>query len=408
MARKPEILVGVDIGTAKCTVVVGESSPSGSLRIVGVGGAPSEGLQKGVVVNMEATVQSTAQAIKEAEISAGCEIHSVFVGVDGGHIRAFNSHGVVGVKGGEITRTDVDRVLEAARAVALPPDRDILHIVPQQFICDGQDGVKDPVGMAGVRLEAHVHLITTAIASAHNVIKCCQRTGLHVVDLVLTPLAASAAVLTPEEKELGVALIDVGAGTTGVLVFQHGSVRHTAVLSIAGNHVSGDVAAGLRTPFREAERLKRRFGCALAALAPADEILDVPSVGGRTPQQFSRRLLGEIIEPRLEEIFTLVHGQLDRAGAATGLTSGIVLTGGSVLLPGAAALAERVLRMPVRLGIPLDCDGLDETLPGPACAAAVGLLRYGVLPSEHVATVDDADLLNKVRRRMVGWLKAFM
>ena len=409
MAKKPELLVGLDVGTAKIAAVVGELAPGGTLTIVGYGAAPSEGLRRGVVVNMEATVQGIASAVKEAELRAGCEIHTVFATVGGAQIKGFNSHGVVAIKNGEVASADVDRVFDAARAVALPMDQDILHVLPQEFVVDGQDGIKEPVGMSGVRLEARVHIVSTAIASAQNVIKCCQRAGLHVVDLVFAPFAAAEAVLSPEEKELGVAVVDIGAGTSGVLAFTGGAVKHTAVLSVGGNHVSSDIAAGLRTPFRDAELLKRRHGAALVSAVPVGETIEVPTVGGRPARELSRRMLAEIIEPRMDEIFALVQRQLIRCGLDTTLTSGIVLTGGTVMMEGVVALAERVFQLPVRIGTPLVCEGIDETLVAPEYAAAIGLTRYGASPRDHLASlVDDAHLLHRVRRRMVEWLKELM
>src|SRR5262245_38043010 len=291
MAKKPELLVGLDIGTARVATVVGELSPAGALAVVGFGAAASEGLRRCVVVTMEATVQAIASAVKEAELAAGCEVHSVFASVGGGAIKGFNSHGVVAIKSGEVVAADVDRVLDAARAVALPLDQDILHVLPQEFLVDGQDGIKEPVGMSGVRLEARVHIVSTPIAGAQNVIKCCQRAGLHVVDLVFAPFAAAEAVLSPEEKELGVVVVEIGAGTTGMLAFADGAAKHTAVLSVGGNHVSSDIAAGLRTPFREAELLKRRYGSALATGVPSVEMVEVPTVGGRAPRELARRTL---------------------------------------------------------------------------------------------------------------------
>jgi cell division protein FtsA len=409
MARKPELLVGLDIGTAKVAAVVGELAPNGALTVVGFGATPSEGLRRGVVVNMEATVQAIASAVKEAELRAGCEIHSVFASVGGGQIKGFNSHGVVAIKSGEVVAADVDRVLDAARAVALPMDQDILHVLAQEFLVDGQDGIKEPVGMSGVRLEARVHIVSTPIASAQNVIKCCQRAGLHVVDLVFAPFAAAEAVLSVEEKELGVAVVEIGAGTTGLLAFADGAVKHTAMLPVGGNHVSSDIAAGLRTPFREAEQLKRRYGAALAGAVPPTEMVEVPTVGGRAARELSRRILAEIIEPRMDEIFALVQRQLIRCGLDTALASGVVLTGGSAMMDGVVALAERVFQLPVRLGTPLGCEGIDETLVGPAYAAAIGLTRYGADPRDRLpGLVEDAHLLGRVRRRMVGWLKELM
>src|SRR5579862_3731863 len=313
MAKKTELLVGLDIGTAKVAAVVGDLH-DGTLSVIGVGCVPADGLRKGVVVNIDSTVHAIEQAIKEAEVTAGCEIHSVFANVGGGHIRGFNSHGVVAVKNREVDQSDVERVLDAARAVALPSDRDILHVLPQDFVLDGQDGIRSPLGMHGVRLEARVHLITTAMPSAQNVIKCCERTGLHVADLVLEPLAAAEAVLTPEEKELGVALVDLGAGTTDVLVFHQGALKHTAVLPLGGNHVTSDIAAGLQTPFRDAELLKLRSGCALVRTVNHEQTVEVPSVGGRPPRLLSRHKLSQIIEARAEEILSLTRNHVVQSG----------------------------------------------------------------------------------------------
>ncbi len=409
MGKRSELVVGLDIGTAKVACVVAEQSEDGGLAVVGFGTASCDGLRKGVVVNMEATVQAIAGAVKEAELRAGCEIHNVVASIGGGHIKGFNSHGVVAVRTREVVPGDVERVLDAARAVALPLDQDVLHVLPQEFVIDGQDGIKEPVGMSGVRLEARVHIISTAIASAQNVIKCCQRTGLHVSDLVLAPFAAAETVLTPEEKELGAALVDIGAGTTGVLAFERGAVKHTAVLSVGGNHVSSDIAAGLRTPFRDAELIKRRFGAALVSGVPLEQTLEVPMVGGRAPRELARSVLAEIIEPRVEEIFALAQRQLIRCGLDGALASGVVLTGGTVLMEGVVALAERVFQMPVRVGAPIGCEGLDETLAGPAYAAAIGLARYGAAPRSHVpGVIEDAHLFDRMRRRMVGWLKELM
>lgn len=409
--KKSELLVGLDIGTSKVAAVVADLN-DGGLSVLGMGSAPSEGLRKGVVVNIEATVHAIEQAIKEAEVTAGCEIHSVFASVGGAHVKGFNSHGVVGVKNPEINQTDVDRVLDAARAIALPADRDILHVLPQDFVLDGQDGIRAPVGMSGVRLEARVHIITSATTSAQNVIKCCERTGLHVADLVLEPLAAAEAVLTPEEKELGVALVDVGAGTTDVLVLHQGALRHTAVLSLGGNHVTNDIAAGLRTPFRDAEILKQRSGCALARLVGREQSVEVPSLGGRTPRLLSRHMLGQIIEARLEEILTLARHQVVKCGFDEALGSGIVLTGGSALLEGMVPLAEQVFQSPVRIGTPLAVNGSAQSGPELASnasfAAAVGLVYYGARPRDHVsAHGDEARFAGKMRQRLRGWVEAF-
>jgi len=412
MAKKADLLVGLDLGTSKVAVAVGELA-DGAISIVGMGSAPcTEGLRRGVVVNIDATVQAIEQAVKEAEVAAGCEIHSVFADVSGGHIKGFNSHGVVAVKSQEIGQADVDRVLDAARAVALPSDRDILHILPQDFLLDGQDGIRSPVGMSGVRLEARVHLITTATPSAQNVVKCCERTGLHVADLVLEGLAAAEAVVTPEEKELGVTLVDLGAGTTDVLVFHQGALRHTAVLSIGGHHVTNDIAAGLRTPFREAELLKQRSGCALARLVNREETVEVPSVGGRTPRMLSRHMLSQIIEARVEEIMALARQQVIKCGYDESLGSGVVLTGGTALLDGIVAMAEHVFQTQVRVGVPfaLPSNGNGGVAHGgiPAYAAAVGLVHYGANPRDYMpAHLEDRRLLGKVRQRLKGWVEAF-
>ncbi|MBI1815932.1 MAG: cell division protein FtsA [Deltaproteobacteria bacterium] len=409
-----ELLVGLDIGTAKVAAVVGEVH-DGAVTVTGVGSAPCAGLRKGMVVNIDATVQAIERAVKEAEVMASCQIHSVFAGIGGTHIKSFNSHGVVAVKNREVASGDVARVVDAARAVALPLDRDILHVLAQEYVVDGQDGIKEPFGMSGVRLETRVHVVTTAIASAQNVVKCCQRSGLHVADLVFAPLAAAEAVLTMEERELGVALVEVGAGTTNVLIFSQGALKHSAVLGLGGNHVTSDIAAGLRTPFREAELLKQRHGCALIRLAKIGQAVEVASVGGRTPRVLERQTLAEIIEPRLEEIFTLAHRQIVRCGYEDALTSGIVLTGGGAMVDGAGALAEQVFQMPARLGVPINnpsASGNGGSAPadagGPLFATAVGLVLYGAKPRDTAAPVaEELRGFGKVRQRMVGWIKEF-
>jgi len=409
MGKNSELLVGLDIGTSKVAAVVGDLNDS-VLSVLGIGSVPSDGLRKGVVVNIEATVHAIEDAIKEAEVTAGCEIHSVFVSVGGGHIKGFNSHGVAGVKGTEIERADVDRVLDAARAVALPADRDILHVLPQDFVLDGQDGIRSPVGMSGVRLEARVYIITTATASAQNVIKCCERAALHVADLVLGPLAAAEAVLTPEEKELGVALVDLGAGTTDVLVFHQGALRHTAVLSVSGNHVTNDIAAGLRTPFRDAEILKQRSGCALARLVGCEQSVEVASLGGRTPRLLSRHMLAQIIEARVEEILMLARHQVVKCGFDEGLGSGIVLTGGTALLEGMVPLAEQVFQSPVRIGTPLALNGggPTELANSASFTTAVGLVHYGARPRDHIPVrSEESRFTGKMRQRLRGWVEAF-
>jgi cell division protein FtsA len=407
MAKKSELLVGLDIGTAKVAAVVADCTDA-ALSVVGIGCVPADGLRKGVVVNIEATVHAIEQAIKEAEVAAGCEIHSVFANVGGAHIRGFNSHGVVAVRNREVDDADVERVLDAARAVALPADRDILHVLPQDFVLDGQDGIRTPLGMHGVRLEARVHLVTTAIPSAQNVVKCCERTGLHVADLVLEPLAAAEAVLTPEEKELGVALVDLGAGTSDLLIFHDGALKHTAVLPVGGNHVTSDIAAGLQTPFRDAELLKIRSGYALARAVNCEQMVEVPSVGGRPPRLLSRHKLSQVIEARVEEILSLVRNQIVQCGFDEGLGSGVVLTGGTAQLDGIVPLAEQVFQAPARIGLPLAAagngNGATQLATTPAFAAAVGLVHYGTRPRDHVPVRhDEPRLMGKVRR----WMAAF-
>src|SRR5215831_7015038 len=331
MARKTRLVIGLDVGTYKIGVIVAEISDGGA-EIVGIGTAASKGLRRGVVNNIEKTVAAIRKAIEEAELMAACEIRTVVAGSAGSHIKGFNSHGVVAVRNREVAPGDVERVIDAARAVALPTDQEVLHVLPQEFIVDEQDGIREPVGMAGVRLEARVHLVTGAVSAGQNLIKCCNRAGLHVEDVLAGPLAAAEAVLTPEERELGVALIDLGGGTTDVVAYQAGAIRHTAVLPVGGNHVTNDVAAALCTPPAEAERLKQRHGSALAAVTPAEQTIEVPGLGGRAPHQLSRRALAEVIEPRVEEVLALARAELERAGCGHGLASGVVLTGGGAVL----------------------------------------------------------------------------
>ena len=399
MAKRSSLIVGLDIGTYKVSAVVAEVGETG-VEIVGIGTAPSQGLRKGVVVNIDATVESIRKAVGEAELMAGCEIHSVFTGIAGSHIRGFNSHGVVPVKNGEVTPADVERVIDAARAVALPMDRQIIHVLPQEFVVDDQDGIKEPVGMAGVRLESRVHIITASVTSTQNVIKCCHRAGLHVADVVLEPFASGEAVVTPEERELGVALIDIGGGTTDVVVFHNGAVKHTAVLPIGGNHLTNDIATGLRTPFADAEKIKQRFGCALSDMVRRDEQIEVPSVGGRSPRVLSRQILSQIIEPRVEEIFTLVSKEVGRAGFEEVLASGVVVTGGTTILEGLPELAEQVFHVPVRRGAPQQVGGLVDVVSSPMYSTGVGLVLYGLRQSNGNGHQRSGKLWGRVRERV--------
>ncbi|MFL5290589.1 MAG: cell division protein FtsA [Myxococcales bacterium] len=400
--KRGELVVGLDIGTTKICCIVGEATETG-LDVIGIGQHPSRGLRKGVVINIEATVASIKRAVEEAELMAGCEISAVYAGIAGGHIRGFNSQGVVAVKDKEVRPSDVSRVIDAARAINIPQDREIIHVLPQEFIIDDQDGIKEPLGMSGVRLEAKVHVVTAAVSSAQNIIKCCARTGLTVSDIVLEPLASAEAVLAEEEKELGVALVDVGGGTTDLAIFVNGAIQHTSVIPLGGNHLTNDIAVGLRTPMHEAERIKIQYGSAQSQVLERDETIEVPSVGGRAPRVLSRRILCEIIEPRVEELFQLVHREIQKAGQENLLASGVVLTGGSTQLAGMAELAEEVLGLPVRRGVPRNVGGLTDVVSSPAHATAVGLLLYGLKQArEGRPFAVDA---SSIRERVVGFFK---
>jgi cell division protein FtsA len=408
---KPNLIVGLDIGTTKICAIVGEvreDSPN-RVDIIGIGTSPSRGLRKGVVVNIESTVESIKKAIEEAELMAGVQINAVYAGIAGGHIKGFNSRGVIAVKDGEVSEADVDRVIDAAKAVAIPLDREILHVLPQEFIVDEQDGIQDPLGMSGVRLEAEVHIITGAVTSAQNIVKSVNRAGLEVVDIVLQPLASSEAVLSPDERELGVAMVDIGGGTTDIATFMGGSVWHTAVLGIGGNHLTNDIAVGLRTPTGEAEKIKTRFGCAMTALVKDDETIEVPSVGGRPPRILSRQLLAEIIEPRAEEIFGLVAREIKRTGHEEMVASGVVISGGTAILEGMVEVAERVLDLPVRRGVPTTVGGLVDIVRSPMYATGVGLILYAMKSrgKRDPKRFSNDRLFQKVTGRMRGWIKEY-
>lgn len=404
MASKPEIIVGLDIGTTKIAVIVAQRAIGGKVDIIGIGTHPSKGLRKGVVINIEATVNSIRHAVEEAELMAGAEITSVYAGIAGAHIKGFNSHGIVAVKNKEVTQKDVERVIDAARAVAIPMDREVLHVLPQEYVVDEQDGIREPVGMSGVRLEAKVHIVTGSVASAQNIIKSANRVGLSVADIVLEPIASAEAVLSPEEKELGVAIVDIGGGTTDVTVFHAGAIKHTAVLPLGGNHLTADIAAGLRTPSSAAEEIKCRYGCAVTSAVQNNETIEVPSTGGREPRVLSRHILAEIIEPRMEEICNLVHRELKRSGFDEFLTGGVVLTGGTVLLDGTAELAERIFNLPVRIGFPAGVGGLVDVVNSPAYATGVGLVLYGAKDGEYRGFRSSRrGMLNRVRQRMTEW-----
>jgi cell division protein FtsA len=403
VSRNEELIVGLDIGTTKICAVVAEASGD-SIDLIGIGSHPSRGLRKGVVIDIEATVDSIRKAVDEAELMAGCEINAVFAGIAGGHIEAKNEIGMVAIKDREVRENDVRRVIEQAQAIAIPADREVIHVIPQEYEIDGQDGIKHPVGMSGVRLVAHVHIVTAAVTSAQNIVKCCNRAGLNVIDIVLEPLASSEAVLAPDEAELGVALIDMGGGTTDLAVFQDGSIKHSAVLSLGGYHLTNDAAVGLRTPFDQAERVKRRYGCAAPRFLASDEILVVPSLGGRAPREVSRKQLAEFLEPRAEEILTLVRDELARASFLERIPSGVVLTGGSAALEGLPELAEEIFHGPVRRGVPRGIGGLADRVQGPEFATGVGLALWGSKRSARPRfRIYDGSAFRKVRARMREW-----
>jgi cell division protein FtsA len=408
MSKKGEnLIVGLDIGTTKICAIVGTMTESG-LDIVGIGTSPSRGMRKGVVINIESTVTAIRKAIQEAELMAGCEINSVFAGIAGGHINGINSQGVIAIKSREVTADDVRRVIDAAKAIAIPMDREVIHILPQEFIVDDQDGIKEPLGMNGVRLEVRVHIVTGAVASAQNIIKSCNKAGVAVGDIVLEQLASAEAVLTPDEKELGVALIDIGGGTTDIAIFVDGAIKHTSVLSLGGNHLTNDIAVGLRTPAQEAERIKQKWGCCLTSMVGKDETIEVPSVGGREPRVLSRQLLAEILEPRVEEIFTLVNRELIKSGFENRISSGLVLTGGSAILPGMPELGEQIFNLPVRRGLPTGIGGLADVVNSPIYATGVGLVKYGSrnVQSRNFA-IGQENVFDKVIRRMKEWFGEF-
>lgn len=406
MGRKENLMVGLDIGTTKICAIVGEIKDGGRIDIIGIGSHASRGLRKGVVVNIESTVESIKKAVEEAELMAGVDIKAVYAGIAGGHIKGFNSRGVIAVKEKEISKSDMDRVIDAARAVAIPLDREVLHILPQEFIIDNQDGIKEPLGMSGVRLEAEVHIVTGAVTSVQNIIKSCHRADLEVLDIVLEPLASGEAVLTQEEKDLGVAVVDVGGGTTDIAIFLDGSIRHTAVFAIGGNHLTNDIAVGLRTPSTEAEKIKKKYGCALTSLVMDDETIEVPSMGGRAPRVLSRQVLSEIIQPRAEEIFELVNREIRKTSYEEMIASGIVLTGGTAIMEGIPEVAEDVLDLPVRRGKPINIGGLVDIVNSPLYATGVGLVLYGAKGEGANGTIKftDENLFGRVLGRMKEWV----
>lgn len=371
------MIVGLDIGTSKVVAIVGDLTPEGDMEIVGIGSHPSKGLKKGVVINIESTVQSIQRAVEEAELMAGCQIHSVYAGIAGSHIRSLNSHGIVAIRDREVFQPDIERVIDAAQAVAIPADQRILHILPQEYVIDTERGVKEPLGMSGVRLEAKVHLVTCAINAAQNIEKCIRRCGLEVEDIILEQVASGFSVLTDDEKELGVCLVDIGGGTSDIAIFSDGAIRHTAVIPIAGDQVTNDIAMALRTPTANAEEIKIKYACALASLAGENETIKVPSTGDRADRDLSRQALAEVVEPRYDELFTLIQTELRRSGFESLVGAGIVLTGGTSKMEGVVELAEEIFHMPVSIGRPQGVSGLADIVRNPIYSTSVGLLQYG-------------------------------
>jgi cell division protein FtsA len=405
--KKNRLIVGLDVGTTKTCVVVGEITDAG-VDIIGIGSHPSQGLRKGVVVNIESTVNAIKRAVEEAEHMSGCEISSVYAGVAGGHIQGQNSLGIVAVKGREVDEEDVQRAVDAAKAIAIPLDREILHVLPQNFIVDDQDGVKVPVGMSGVRLEAKVHIVTGSVTSIQNIIKSVNRVGLDINDVILQQLATSEAVLSDDEKDLGVALIDIGGGTTDIAVFANGSIQHTAVLPVGGNYLTNDIATGLRTPVAEAEKLKIKYGCAHGPMIARDETIEVSSVGGREPREVSRQILCRIIEARMEEIISMAHKEIVRSGFDDLLAAGIVLTGGTAIMEGVVELTERIFHMPVRRGSPAGLGGLTDIVNSPMYAAAVGLVVYGNKKNtSDRSSKAEHSMSNRLTKKIKQWFLEF-
>ncbi|MDR2876361.1 MAG: cell division protein FtsA [Methylobacillus sp.] len=404
--KEQNLIVGLDIGTSKIVAIVAELQVDGGLRVVGLGQHPSRGLKKGVVVNIDSTVQAIQRALEEAELMANCKITSVFTGIAGSHIKSLNSHGMVKIRDNEVMQVDVDRVVETAQAIALPSDQQALHVLTQEFIIDGQEDVREPIGMSGRKLEVKVHIVTGAISAAQNIIKCVTRCGVEVTDLVLQPLASSAAVLTEDERELGVCLVDIGGGTTDIAVFKQGAIRHTAVIPIAGDQITNDVAVAFRTPTQSAEDIKIKHGCALRQLADPREIVEVPGVDGRDPRELSVQTLAEVIEPRVVELYEFVLNELRRSGMEEMIASGIVITGGSSLMKGMVELGEEIFHMPVRLGLPRYVGGLSEVIGNPRYATGVGLVLMGKQQVERqLQSRLDANSFELVWQKMKSWFQ---
>ncbi|CAN4275561.1 MAG: cell division protein FtsA [Candidatus Methylopumilus sp.] len=400
------LIVGLDIGTSKIVAIVGELQPEGTVKVIGLGQHISRGLKKGVVINIESTMQSIQRALEEAELMADCKINNVYTGIAGSHIKSLNSHGMVKIKDAEVSQMDVDRVIETARAIALPADQQILHILTQEYIIDGQEDVREPLGMSGMKLEAKVHIVTGAVAAAQNIVKCIKRCGIEVSDLILQPLASSMAVLTEDEKELGVCLVDIGGGTTDIAVFKQGAIRHTAVVPIAGDQMTNDVAVAFRTPTQSAEDIKVKYGCALRQLADSRETVEVPGVDGREPRQLSVQTLAEVLEPRVVELYEMVLSELRRSGMEEMIASGIVITGGSAMMRGMVELGEEIFHMPVRMGLPRYVGGLSEVVGNPRYATGVGLVLMGKQQLErHLTGQMESGSFGRIMEKMKSWFQ---
>ena len=399
------LIVGLDIGTSKIVALVAELDDNGAINVLGVGTQDSKGLRKGVVVNIEETVGAISRAIQEVELMANCQVAEVYTGIAGSHIKSFNSTGMVAIKEKEVMPIDVDRVIETARAMPIPADQEILHILTQEFVIDGQDGIREPIGMSGFKLEVSVHIVTGSVAAAQNIVKCVRRCGLEVVDLVLQPLATSYASLIDDEKDLGVCLVDIGGGTTDLAIFTQGAIRHTAVIPIAGDQITNDIAMALRTPTQEAEEIKRRHGVALADLADAEQTIEVAGVGDRPPRRLSKRALADVIQPRVEELFELIQAEIRRSGFEELLSSGIVLTGGAAVMPGMVDLGEEIFHMPVRIGAPRYEGGLADVVRTPRLATAYGLLLEAQSQRRRGLKVREARNLRQVLQRMRAWFE---